>query len=100
MTELNAEQIRRLGVHRSHCCAQHGCKYGEDNSCPVILGEVIQDHPCESCDDEQIEFAELACRVTVTPAAFANYLSRLSEYTSDPKIISAVATAVTSLRGY
>ena len=25
-------------VHSTHCCVQHGCKYGEDEYCPVLLG--------------------------------------------------------------
>jgi len=33
---------------QSHCCVTHGCKYGFDD-CPVELGAVKQDHPCESC---------------------------------------------------
>ena len=65
MTDLNAEDIARFatldeilkeehenkenwGVHQSHCCKDHGCKYG-DPYCPVINDEVIQDHPCEMC---------------------------------------------------
>lgn len=37
-----------VGVHRTHCCDKHGCKYGEDK-CPVVLGSVKQDYPCETC---------------------------------------------------
>ncbi len=36
------------GVHRTHCCILHGCKYG-DNDCPVYTGIIKQDHPCEDC---------------------------------------------------
>ena len=36
---------------QSHCCEKHGCKYGHED-CPVVLGEVEQDHPCEACHDE------------------------------------------------
>ena len=25
-------------VHTEHCCVQNGCKYGEEDSCPVWLG--------------------------------------------------------------
>lgn len=35
-------------VHAGHCCARHGCKYGEDD-CPVVLNRVEQKYPCESC---------------------------------------------------
>jgi hypothetical protein len=45
--------VDRVGVHATHCCTDHGCKYnylGED--CPVTTGEVEQEYPCEYCDDE------------------------------------------------
>lgn len=37
-----------IGVHQTHCCKTHGCKYGDEN-CPVFNGTVVQDYPCESC---------------------------------------------------
>lgn len=37
-----------LGVHRTHCCKSHGCKYGEED-CPVATGLIKQDYPCENC---------------------------------------------------
>lgn len=42
------------GVHQEHCCASHGCKYGEDD-CPVYTGELRQSYPCEQCDEELID---------------------------------------------
>ena len=36
------------GVHQSHCCKLHGCKYG-DKDCPIEQGRITQDGPCESC---------------------------------------------------
>jgi hypothetical protein len=36
----------RWGVHVTHCCKRHGCKYGDVN-CPVELGLVIQDGSCQ-----------------------------------------------------
>jgi hypothetical protein len=41
----------KWGVHRTHCCSEHGCKYGNDD-CPVVSGDVKQDYPCETCSDE------------------------------------------------
>ena len=38
-----------IGVHASHCCKWHGCKYG-DEDCPVVLGQVEQLYTCEYCD--------------------------------------------------
>ena len=36
------------GVHRTHCCSKHGCKYG-DADCPVAIELIKQDYDCESC---------------------------------------------------
>lgn len=38
----------KYGVHRTHCCKKHGCKYG-DEDCPVVTGKIKQDYPCEDC---------------------------------------------------
>ncbi len=37
-------------VHTEHCCIEHGCKYGEEDACPVWLGYKPQSYPCESCE--------------------------------------------------
>jgi len=42
-----------IGVHETHCCIIHGCKYG-DSDCPVSLGEAPQVFPCEDCDTDLI----------------------------------------------
>ena len=48
-------------VHTEHCCAEHGCKYGEEDFCPVWLGYKRQSygywdgeqvHPIPSITDE------------------------------------------------
>ena len=40
-----------IGVHTSHCCSQHGCKYGNDE-CPVENGDSKQEFPCQDCDED------------------------------------------------
>lgn len=40
-----------IGVHTSHCCKHHGCKYGEDETCPVVLGDAEGNAGCEYCAD-------------------------------------------------
>ena len=40
-----------IGVHATHCCIIHGCKYGEYDTCPVCLAEVKQERLCEFCYD-------------------------------------------------
>lgn len=49
--------VDHIGVHASHCCKQHGCKYG-DPDCPVEFGDEPQKYPCEMCADETDEQAE------------------------------------------
>lgn len=39
------------GVHASHCCKWHGCKYG-DKDCPVVNGKVEQEYLCVYCYDD------------------------------------------------
>ena len=36
------------GVHETHCCIEHGCKYGYGD-CPVVTGETEQKSKCEEC---------------------------------------------------
>lgn len=38
-------------VHTEHCCAEHGCKYG-DPDCPVVNDIKLQSYPCERCDED------------------------------------------------
>lgn len=42
------------GVHQTHCCIKHGCKYG-DEDCPVVTGLILQRYPCEDCSNPTIE---------------------------------------------
>jgi hypothetical protein len=44
------DEIDHTGVHTTHCCDHHGCKYGDDD-CPVVLKTHKQVYPCESCGD-------------------------------------------------
>jgi hypothetical protein len=53
----------RWGVHETHCCEKHGCKYGDDKDCPVVLGLIKQAYGCqigydmeEDCFEEEIDF--------------------------------------------
>jgi len=36
------------GVHQTHCCVFHGCKYG-DEDCPVVTKIEDQLYLCEEC---------------------------------------------------
>lgn len=43
------------GVHESHCCIRHGCKYGEED-CPVVSGEIKQLYDCEACGFDEEDY--------------------------------------------
>lgn len=40
----------RWGVHKSHCCVLHWCKYWKQ-WCPVELAIIKQDYKCEVCNN-------------------------------------------------
>lgn len=46
------------GVHATHCCTVHGCKYGSSD-CPVKAGAVKQEYPCEQCTEEKPAYVAL-----------------------------------------
>ena len=48
-----------VGTHVSHCCAQHGCKYG-DEDCPVVAKTHEQTQACESCTSTATLEAQIA----------------------------------------
>lgn len=40
------------GVHATHCCSVHGCKYMQDDICPVVNG-LDSGVECEACEWDQ-----------------------------------------------
>ena len=50
MNNVKREPENRRCVHTEHCCVLHGCKYGEDDFCPVVLKQRRQSYLCESCN--------------------------------------------------
>ena len=51
-----------IGIHISHCCAIHGCKYG-NTDCPVENKLVMQKYPCEYCEEQGINSIEDVIKV-------------------------------------
>jgi hypothetical protein len=49
-TKVDASELRERLVHAAHCCVEHGCKYGERRTCPVVTKVIDQKYPCEQCD--------------------------------------------------
>lgn len=43
------ESLANRDSHVTHCCVDHGCKYGDDKTCPVANGEKRQDYLCPYC---------------------------------------------------
>lgn len=74
-TEAEKEEyrLREIGTHVGHCCARHGCKYGDEENCPVENKSHKQDHPCESCVD--VADAEAQIRELQEEIAFTRSLS-------------------------
>lgn len=61
-----AVNVDKIGVHVTHCCVIHGCKYGENN-CVVTQGTHVQAYLCEFCSnvlEEVDEVVEEIRRVT------------------------------------
>ena len=48
-----AAGVNQDGVHATHCCTLHGCKYG-DEDCPVLQQRVRQEYPCKECMNDDI----------------------------------------------
>ena len=46
-------EFDRNGCHNTHCCKEHGCKYG-DADCPVEIGN-LPGIRCESCGPDMRE---------------------------------------------
>ncbi|MFA7264813.1 MAG: hypothetical protein WC054_00635 [Candidatus Nanopelagicales bacterium] len=44
--------MANTGIHITHCCALHGCKYGK-TGCPVENLQRVQSGNCQFCDDEE-----------------------------------------------
>ncbi len=47
----NKKEYKKYGVHITHCCLKHGCKYRDDD-CPVELGILQQAYQCEDCQTD------------------------------------------------
>lgn len=41
-----------IEIHAYHCCKWHGCKYGDDDACPVVNGRIRQLYLCEWCHED------------------------------------------------
>lgn len=98
------------GVHTSHCCRLHGCKYG-DSTCPVHLGKLEQEGPCETCsvchniDDIETVRGMIAGTIPVCPSCgdpweCESSLHALAHEPSDPALRERVGVLEKALQFY
>lgn len=82
------------GVHRTHCCLLHGCKYG-DEDCPVVNKRVRQAYPCEDCgvyhDIHNMEEFDACVRINETPEkekreALMSGLAEINHWLREPLV--------------
>jgi hypothetical protein len=66
-----------IGVHTSHCCTPHGCKYGEAD-CPVVLGTHKQEYLCEECTDTTDDIRHQAYYLANNREAFLELLDAMN----------------------
>lgn len=69
-----------IGVHATHCCTRHGCKYFADEKCPVKKGDVRQMYPCEFCGTkiDRIELAAQEVRDHDLESGFEGYIEKVN----------------------
>lgn len=78
---MDEKQTGSQAVHASHCCARHGCKYGDDG-CPVVRGAVRQEYPCELCGEK----ADNARRALERVGRVRAELKRVAATGMDPRM--------------
>lgn len=70
--------VKNIGTHRTHCCAQHGCKYSYESDCPVETGVITQEYRCEYCSS--VSDAEKALKEAKKAIRKAHKLSEKLEH--------------------
>lgn len=77
-----ASHATQDGVHTSHCCKDHGCKYGDD-ACPVVTGRLKQEYPCEDCstqpDPKDARIAELETALAEAQKRDAQWVAKYEQ---------------------
>lgn len=86
----------KYAVHASHCCANHGCKYGNEE-CPVVSGKIQQLYPCEDCQNEDLEFEYEARHILKDTVSLHYYLEKLMVHAQDNKVREALQAAIDKL---
>ena len=82
-------------VHASHCCFQHGCKYGDDD-CPVASGQVEQLYDCEWCDNDREEIQLQSEEESLT--RIRQNLESYARYSKHPVVLAKVGVLLEQLK--
>jgi len=70
------------GVHQTHCCFKHGCKYGYNimqKECPVYAGKIKQEYPCESCDNDNSVKLFFGCYIELSEPIITDIQTKKSQ---------------------
>lgn len=62
----------KWGVHETHCCPIHGCKY-DDTDCPVATHKTPAEYMCEDCDEMWAEYDTYTVYTANGRKDFGNY---------------------------
>lgn len=76
-------------VHTEHCCAEHGCCYG-DEMCTVAREILVQSYPCEMCEWEGNEITYWLGQATSTSVVIAHTTTAIQAMTAPSPVMSAL----------
>ena len=94
---ITAEPDSNRDVHTEHCCQLHGCKYGDQDSCPVASGRKRQSYPCEYCESDRYE---TSAEIDGAIAAYEAVLSLINSGTPIDGLRALVETNLKGLRAW
>lgn len=84
-----------MDAHDTHCCIDHGCKYGEDD-CPVANGVRKQCYLCEQCGLETEDYYSNGYDER-TYEEQHDYIAALWEHKQNPKVLTLEQKSVARL---
>lgn len=58
-------------AHAAHCCGFHGCKYVDDDRCPVVKGKITREKDAGWCQEPELVDDPWACRAVDEPGHLA-----------------------------
>lgn len=89
----------KYGAHSTHCCAIHGCKYGDDD-CPIVSGEINQKYECQDCGEEFGSQFVIIINSSNLPDIFIGNYGKLEKYFGDGKWFIRFKETVNGVGGF